>query len=174
MLIFYDIKLLDWNITINPNTDFVSAGFVAEDGSDLYIVNSGFNWDCSTSFLKNKVKPKLLTTKLTVNSSYEFVNKDFKRIIEDWISAKNTTVELVSAHYKPHDYLFLPSYPTNLEQWLKDLGSPKLPDQYQDWDYNALHDARIIKNIYLWLKDTYSHPAWTQGLVAVLKNPKPE
>jgi hypothetical protein len=166
MRIYYDTEFLEDGRTI----DLISIGMVAEDGRELYLVNSEAPWRRikKHEWLMANVVPHLpqphgdWRNQAPKSWLIDFWNPAVKRkpAIADAVRAfvqATPDVELW-ADYGAYDHVVLaqlfgrmidlprgiPMWTNDLRQEVARLGNPPLPDQ-PDGEHNALADARHLK-----------------------------
>lgn len=175
MRYFYDLEFIEDGRTI----DLISIGMVAEDGRELYAVNTHFNKVAlfANPWLVEHVVPSLPMSKVYPDKPWSWGNflEDFESGL--WKSREEIKKELLEfcdplqhgkpelwAYYGAYDHVALcqifgkmidlpkgwPMWTRDIKQWCADLGDPELP-MIGKGEHNALHDARWVKKAWEFL-----------------------
>lgn len=169
-LFFYDWEFEEDGTTIEP----ISLGMVYGDET-LYLLNSDYNWEKTTPWLKASVLPVLKDTRLP--QPIEVPEKEIGDRILEFIKKYNNGLNPVKliGYYDEYDHVclaqrfgpmsklpgFIPMHSYDLKQWTDDLGNPRLPKEENAIEHHALADALWNKTAFEWLKTHFKHPAWS-------------
>ena len=140
----------------------LSIGIVAEDGRELYAVNSLCPIEQANKWVKENVLPHILM-------AYALDPRTIKSEVLDFVSAGEGKPEFWG-YYADYDWVVIcqlfgrmidlpkgwPMYCMDIKQLRKSLGDPKLPEQGKG-EHNALDDARWNKIAYEYLLGCSGH-----------------
>lgn len=154
----------------------ISIGLVREDGKELHIINTDFNWLEANEWLKQNVLPKLYLMPATVELPRTAIKDYILKWLEndpsprfigmyadyDWFVFMNQFGELME---QPEQFPFC-CY--DIKQLADDIAEAQglqtgkgkglvIPiDQDPKFEHNALYDARWTRDAYYWLKSYQS------------------
>lgn len=143
----------------------ISIGIVAEDGRELYLENSEFDWTRvpEDHWIQNNVRPHLWGSDRHATGTYDHIGPavaDF--IVTDSPPEKHE----LWGYYADYDHVVLaqlfgrmvdmpegvPWFTMDIKQEAVRLGNPELPKQ-DSTEHHALNDARWNKKAWQFLKD---------------------
>ena len=157
----------------------LSIGMVAEDGRELYYVNTDAPLADANPWVRENVLPRLPLSR--PGYPYEFAPlaviagrvQDFCagwesfmiKLRRDGAPNPDITPPEFWGYYCDYDWVVLcqmfgamvdlphgwPMYCRDVKQWADELGNPKLPEQ-KTAEHNALYDARWNRDAYTFLK----------------------
>jgi hypothetical protein len=142
----------------------ISIGIVAETGEAFYGVNTYFNWDKASAWLKENVKPHIGKAHECDSEWGHFGSPaTIGRMIRIFVENTSNDAPEFWGYYGAYDYVVLsqlmggmegwpigwPYYMRDLRQWLDERGLEDVK-QSDDAVHNALTDAR-------WIRETFDH-----------------
>lgn len=157
MKIFLDTEFIEDGKTI----DLLSLALVAEDGRELYVVNTDAKLEQANEWVKLNVIPQLYKNiePITIHATSHNKIKDF---VLDFVG--NTRPEFWG-YYADYDWVVFcqlfgpmitlpknfPMYCNDIKQLCKSLGNPNLRQPVKD-EHHALADARWNKTSFEFLQ----------------------
>ena len=139
----------------------ISIGMVAEDGTELYLENSDFDWGIVPDghWIRGHVRPYL------DNHLYGVTKNELIYELKYFVQFKSLSNEFW-AYYADYDHVVLaqlfgrmvdmpegfPWYTLDVKQEAHRLGNPELPPQ-DSAEHHALNDARWTKQAWQFLQD---------------------
>ena len=150
MKYFYDTEFLEDGKTI----ELISIGIVAEDGREYYAINDDMPYDriAKDAWLMDNVVAHL-------GHGRKISKTQIRDEVAVFLYSEDEDVELW-ADYAAYDHVVLaqlfgkmidlpswvPMFTNDLQQRLRDLGHPRVPEQ-ESGQHNALDDARRVKTV---------------------------
>lgn len=150
MKIFLDTEF--WEDGPGRPLQLISLGMHAQDGTELYVVNTDFDWGkCNNAWLHKNVRPGVGKGTPTF-----LAHANIDLVVLDWI--KRLCPERKPefwGYYSDYDWVLFcqifgamvdlpnifPKYCMDIKQLAVMLGNPTLPEQAEG-EHNALYDAR--------------------------------
>jgi hypothetical protein len=153
-LYYLDTEFIEDGKTI----DLISIGIACEDGRNFYAESSEVDWDKSSEWVLQNVRPHLLggdvvVPRASIASGLQYFVECGRHKPEFW------------AYYADYDWVAVcqlfgtmmqlpeswPKFCMDLKQLAVELGNPKLPKQ-ESSEHHALMDALWNKSTHAWLQ----------------------
>ena len=157
MRYYYDTEFTEDGKTI----DLISIGMVRDDGREFYRECSEFEESKCNAWVKKNVLPKLgpkesRKTRAEIRQDLlDFIATDRSPRFVAYVAVYDHIClsQLFGDMSKlPPEY---PHYSWDLKQRLEEMGNPKLPEQDNKGDHNALEDAKWLKGACEYLEKSF-------------------
>lgn len=166
---FIDAEFMEDGRTI----DLLSLAIVAEDGRELYAINTEADTSKANDFVRDMVLPHL-RDEISAPESGKLIKMAGPHLliasqVLDFIGDRNTPgfeKPEFWGYYSAYDWVVFcqlfgrmvdlpkgwPMFCNDIKQWCKAVGDPQLPVQARDKEHHALLDARWNKVAYEFLR----------------------
>jgi hypothetical protein len=153
--------------------ELISIAMVAEDGREFYAINSEFDWENASDWLKEHVMPQVTFKGEEIIGSgasprrrwEESRRMPFKQIKQEILAFVGDDKPEVWGYYSDYDWVVFcqifgaminlpkgwPMFCMDLKQLCVERGNPRLPNMPSCIEHHALYDARETKYRYDWL-----------------------